>query len=117
MENSKVVLAKTAKQTSSPKFIAQLQTCSQNKTNLSPSSGQVNAQKQTNKLSTNTKPTNDKHTSNRTPSTRQSKGSDDAVKLHNKFGAFEEADDMEFEETPMCPRGHSSRSISPVHHP
>ena len=94
---------------------SQPQAGSQNRTNLSsnqPSSGQPNAQKQTNRPSTNTKPTNDKHTSN-----RQSKGSNDAVKLHNKFGVFEEADDMEFEETPTRPRAPNSRSISPVHPP
>ena len=68
--------------------------------------------KQTNKPSTNTKPTNDKHTSN-----RQSKGSNDAVKLHNKFRVFEEAYDMEFEEIPTRPRAPNSRSISPVHPP
>ena len=34
----------------------------------------------------------------------------DQIKLHNKFGVFEQADDMEFEETPMC-------TISIVHPP
>ena len=88
---------------------------SQNRTNLSsnkPSSGQPNAKKQTIRPSTNTKPINDKHTSN-----RQSTGSNDALKLHNKFGDFEEADDMESEEIPTRPRAPNSRSISPVHPP
>ena len=67
---------------------------------------QTHKNKQTDQ-STNTKPTNDKHTSN-----RLSKGSNDAVNLHNKFGVFEEADDMEFEETPTRPRAPNSRSIS-----
>ena len=46
-----------------------------------------------------------------------SKGSNDAVKLHNRFGVFDETDDMEFEETPTRPRAPNSRSISPVHPP
>ena len=116
-ESSTVIVAKKQKpssqSTSSSTTSAQPQAGSQNRTNLSsnqPSSGQPNAQKQTNRPSTNTKPTNDKHTSN-----RQSKGSNDVVKLHNKFGVFEEADDMEFEETPTRPRAPNSRTISPVH--
>ena len=48
---------------------------------------------------------------------RQSKGSNDAVKLHNRFGVFDDTDDMEFEETPTRPRAPNSRSISPVHPP
>ena len=59
---------------------AQPQAGSQNRTNLS--SEQPNAQKQTNRPSTYTRPTNDKHVSN------------NAVKLHNRFGVFDEADDM-----------------------
>ena len=108
-DSSKVIVARIPKQTSSkPK--AQPQS-TQNKQNVSTnksSSGLANDTKQTNKPSTNTKPTNDKHTS---------KGSTDAVKLHNKFGVFEEADDMELEETPTRPRVANSRSISPVHPP
>ena len=118
-ESSKVIVAKNQKpssqSTSSSTTSAQPQAGSQNRTNLSsnkPSSGQPNAQKQTNRPSTKTKPTIDKHTSN-----RQSKGSNDAVKLHNKLGVFDEADDMEFEETPTRPRAPNSRSISPVHPP
>ena len=118
-ESSKIIVAK--KQKTSSQFTslsttsAQPQAGSQNRTNLSsnqPSSGQPNAQKQSNRPSTNTKPTNGKHTSN-----RQSKGSNDAVKIHNGFGVFEEADDMEFEETPTCPRAPNSHSISPFHPP
>ena len=118
-KSSKVIVAKNQKpssqSTSSSTTSAQPQAGSQTRTNLSsnkPSSGQPNAQKQTNRQSTNTKPTNDKHTSN-----RLSKGSNDAVKLHNKFGVFDEAVDMEFEETPTRPRVPNSRSISPVHPP
>ena len=33
-------------------------------------------------------------------SNRMSKGSDDALELHNIFGSFEESDDIEIEETP-----------------
>ena len=118
-ESSKVIVAKNQKtssqSTSSSTTSAQPQAGPQNRTNLSsnkPSSGQPNAQKQTNRPSTKTKPTIDKHTSN-----RQSKGSNDAVKLDNKLGVFDEADDMEFEETPTRPRAPNSRSISPVHPP
>ena len=89
-ESSKAIVAQKQKpssqSTSSSTTSAQPQAGSQNRANSSsnkPSSGQANAQKQTNRPSTNTKPTNDKHTSN-----RQSKGSNDAVKLHNKFGVL-----------------------------
>ena len=116
-ESSKVIVAKSQKQSSqstlSSKTSAQPKAGSQNKTYLSstkPSSGQPNAQKQTGRPSTDIKPTNDKHTSN-----RQSKGSNDALKLHNKFGVFEKYDDMEFEETSTRPRAPNSRSISPLH--
>ena len=113
-ESSTVIVAKKQKtsfqSTSSSTTSAQPQAGSQNRTNLS--SEQPNAQKQTSRPSTNTRSTNDKHISN-----RQSKGSNDAVKLHNRFGAFDETDDMEFEETPTRPRAPNSRSISPVHPP
>ena len=113
-ESSTVIVAKKQKpssqSTSSSTTSAQPQAGSQNRTNLS--SEQPNAQKQTSRPSTNTRPTNDKHISN-----RQSKGSNDAVKLHNRFGAFDATDDMEFEETPTRPRAPNSRSISPVHPP
>ena len=72
----------SSQSTSSSTTSAQPQAGSQNRTNLS--SEQPNAQKQTNRPSTNTRPTKDKHISN-----RQSKGSNDAVKLHNRFGVFE----------------------------
>ena len=94
-ESSKIIDARTPKQTSSKRNAQPQSTQNEQNVSSNKSSGQANAQKQTNKPSTNTKPTNHKHTSN-----RQSKGSNDAVKLHNKFGAFEEADDMEFEDTP-----------------
>ena len=100
----------SSQSTSSSTTSAQPQASSQNRTNLS--SEQLNAQKQTSRPSTNTRSTNDKHISN-----RQSKGSNDAVKLHNRFGVFDETDDMEFEETPTRPRAPNSRSISPVHPP
>ena len=100
----------SSQSTSSSTTIAQPQAGSQNRRNLS--SEQPNAQKQTSRPSTNTRSTNDKHISN-----RQSEGSNDAVKLHNRFGVFDETDDMEFEETPTRPRAPNSRSISPVHPP
>ena len=76
-ESSTVIVAKkkqkpSSQSTSSSTTSAQPQAGSQNRTNLSSnkqSSEQPNAQKQTNRPSTNTKPTNDKHISN-----RQSKG-------------------------------------------
>ena len=114
-ESSKIIVAKKQKPNSQSTSSSTTSAQPQNRTNLSsnqPSSGQPNAQRQTNRPSTNTKPTNDKHTSN-----RQSKGSNDAVKIHNRFGVFEEGDDMEFEETPTRPRAPNSRSISPVHPP
>ena len=113
-ESSTVIVAKKQKpssqSTSSSTTSAQPQAGSQNRTNLS--SEQPNAQKQTSRPSTNTRSTNDKHISN-----RQSKGSNDAVKLQNRFGVFDETDDMEFEESPTRPRAPNSRSISPVHPP
>ena len=114
-ESSKIIVAKKQKPNSQSTSSSTTSAQPQNRTNLSsnqPSSGQPNAQRQTNRPSTNTKPTNDKHTSN-----RQSKGSNDAVKIHNRFEVFEEGDDMEFEETPTRPRAPNSRSISPVHSP
>ena len=117
-ESSKIIVAKKKKKKKTNSQSTSSSTTSaqpQNRTNLSsnqPSSGQPNAQRQTNRPSTNTKPTNDKHTSN-----RQSKGSNDAVKIHNRFGVFEEGDDMEFEETSTRPRAPNSRSISLVQPP
>ena len=86
-ESSKIIVAKKQKPNSQSPSSSTTSAQPQNRTNLSsnqPSSGQPNAQRQTNRPSTNTKPTNDKHTSN-----RQSKGSNDAVKIHNRFGVFE----------------------------
>ena len=96
-ESSKIIVAKKKQQKPSSQSTSSSTTKAQpqagSRTNLSsnqPSSRQPNAQKQTNRPSTNTKPTNDKHTSN-----RQSNGSNDSVKIHNRFRVFEEADDME----------------------
>ena len=114
-ESSKIIVAKKQKPNSqsTPSSTAGAQP--QNRTNLSlsrPSSGQPSARRQTNRPSTNTKPTNDKHTSN-----RQSKGSNDAVKIHNRFGVFEGGDGVGFGGTSARPRAPNSRSISPVHPP
>ena len=48
---------------------------------------------------------------------KMSKGSNDAIKLHNTFCAFEEADYMDFEEPPSRHHAFNSRSRSPALHP
>ena len=111
---STVIVAKRQKpgsqSTSSSAASAQPQAGSQNRTNLS--SEQPSAQRQTGRPGAGTGPTSDKHISG-----RRSKGSNDAVKLHNGFGAFDETGDMEFEGAPARPRAPGSRSISPVRPP
>ena len=104
-ESSKENIATISKRTSSSKINAQPQTGSQNKRNLSsnePSSGEANARVRA----------QNQHMTNMLNGS--SKRSDDAIKLQNKFGAFEEADDMELEETLRRLRDQNSRSRSPV---
>ena len=45
---------------------------------------------------------------------KMSKGSNDAIKRHNTFCAFEEADYMDFEEPPSRHHAFNSRSWSPA---
>ena len=113
-EGSTVVVAKRQKpgsqSTSSSTASARPRAGSRSGASLS--SEQPSAQERTSGPSASTGPASDGHISD-----GQSKGSNDAVGLHNGFGAFDETGDMEFEETPTRPRAPSSRSISPVHPP